>query len=49
MSFFAIGREIISAGRAFALHEPSFPYDANFDAKNNDLRPKNTFNWDRFY
>ena len=25
------------------------PYDAHFDAKNNDLRLKNTFYWDILY
>jgi len=41
----AIGREIAPTNSAYALRETRFPYGVHFDAKNNDLRPRNTFYW----
>jgi putative transposase len=45
LSMMAIGRKIIPGNSVYELREPSFPYSAHFDAKNDALSLGNTFLW----
>jgi hypothetical protein len=42
----AMWREIAGANGTHELREPTAAYEAVFDAKNEDLRQKNTFFWE---
>jgi putative transposase len=49
LSSMALGRKVIPESSAYVLREPSFPYKAHFDAKNDALRFGNTYLWDIYH
>ena len=42
----AKGRKSLKAAEGYQLREPSAPYNAHFDIKNEDIGANNTYYWD---